>query len=39
MFNKNSIEEARRKRDAILADYRDIAEKAMECLENGFEES
>lgn len=39
MFNKDSIEEARQKRDAILADYRDIAEKAMECLENGFEDS
>lgn len=37
MFNCQSIEAARVRRDEILNDYRDVAEKAMECLENGFE--
>lgn len=39
MFQSNTIEEARLKRDSILSDYYDIAEKAMECLEKGFEDS
>ena len=39
MFNEDSIEKAREKRDAILADYRYIVEKNMECLENGFKDS
>ena len=39
MFNSQTIEEARRKRDEIIRDYQDVAEKAMECLEEGFESS
>ncbi|MDO4416572.1 MAG: IS256 family transposase [Erysipelotrichaceae bacterium] len=39
MFNCKNIVEARRKRDSILADYRDVAESAMTCLEEGFESS
>ena len=39
MFHAESIEEARRKRDEIIRDYQDVAEKAMECLEEGFESS
>ena len=39
MFNCKNIVEARRKRDSILADYRDVAESAMACLEEGFESS
>ena len=37
MFTSDTIEQARNRRDEILQDYRDIAEKAMECLETGFE--
>ena len=37
MFNCASIQEARKKRDSILKDYGDIAEKAMKCLDEGFE--
>lgn len=37
MFNSDTIEEARRKRDEIISDYRDIAEDAMQCLDMGFE--
>ena len=37
MFTSNTIEQARNRRDEILQDYRDIAEKALECLETGFE--
>ena len=37
MFNCQSLEDARRVRDRILADYRDVAESAMNCLEEGFE--
>ena len=39
MFNAKSIEKAREKRDAILNDYHDVAESAMECLDEGFESS
>ena len=35
MFNCRTIGEARKKRDQILADYKDIS--AMLCLEEGFE--
>ncbi len=31
--------EARAKRDSIIAEYTDIANKAMECLDNGFEDA
>lgn len=37
MFNCQKIESAREKRDAIIQDYKDIAEKAMSCLDEGFE--
>ena len=37
MFNCETIEEARRKRDEIIEDYSDIAENAMNALEEGFE--
>ena len=37
MFNSSTIEDARKKRDRIIDDYSDIAEKAMECLDKGFE--
>lgn len=39
MFNCKNIEEAHKRRDEILADYRDEAEEAMSCLEEGFEEA
>lgn len=39
MFNCKTIEEARKRRDSILADYGDVAESAMKCLEEGFEEA
>lgn len=37
MFNSETIEDARRKRDEIIADYQDIAEASMKCLDEGFE--
>ena len=39
MFNAQTLEDARKKRDSIIADYKDAAEKAMECMDNGFESS
>lgn len=39
MFNSETISEARKKRDSIIADYRDIAESAMTCLDEGFEDA
>ena len=39
MFNAKTIEEARRIRDEIIADYEPVAEKAMNILDNGFEDS
>ena len=39
MYNSTTMEEARKKRDSIIAEYSDIAAKAMECLDNGFEEA
>ena len=39
MFNSKTIEEARRKRDAIIEESRDIAEAATTCLDEGFESS
>ena len=39
MFNCETIEEAREKRDSIISDYKDIAESAMACLDEGFEDS
>ena len=37
MFNCKTIEEARKRRDSILSDYKGFAEEAMKCLEEGFE--
>ena len=38
MYHSATIEEARKKRDIILDEYADVAPKAMECLDNGFED-
>ena len=37
MFNCKTIQDARKRRDEIIADYKDVAEEAMTCLEEGFE--
>lgn len=37
MWNCDTIEAARQKRDSMIADYKDVAESAMTCLEEGFE--
>ena len=37
MFNCKTMAEARQIRDRILDDYRDVAETAMTCLDEGFE--
>ena len=37
MFNSRTVAEARRKRDAIIAEYKEVAESAMQCLDEGFE--
>ena len=37
MFNCKSIAEARKIRDRIIEDYRDVAEAAVSCLDDGFE--
>ncbi len=39
MFNCKSLAEARRIRDLIIDDYRDVAESAVSCLDEGFESS
>ena len=39
MFEATSIEEARCVKESIVAEYEEVAEKAIETLENGFEES
>lgn len=39
MFNCDNIEDARKKRDAIIDEYKDVAETAMRCLDEGFESS
>lgn len=39
MFNCKSIAEARKIRDRIVEDYRDVAESAVTCLDEGFESS
>lgn len=39
MFNSKTIKEARQKRDSIIEEYKDVAEKSMECLDLGFEDS
>ncbi len=37
MFDCDTLEKARQKRDQILSDYQDVANSAMDCLDNGFE--
>lgn len=37
MFQCCTMKDARKKRDEIIADYKDIAESAMTCLDEGFE--
>lgn len=37
MYHSKTIEEARKKRDDLINEYKDVADKAMECLDNGFE--
>ena len=39
MFNCDTIKAARRKRDEIIENYKDVAEAAMACLDEGFEDS
>lgn len=39
MFNCDTIKAARRKRDEIIENYKDVAETAMACLDEGFEDS
>ena len=39
MFNCATAGEARKRRDEIINDYSDVAENAMEILDNGFEDS
>ena len=39
MFNTKTVTEARKLRDNIIKSYSDIAEKAMKCLDEGFESS
>lgn len=38
MFTAKTLKEARKRRDEIISDYKDVAEKAMEKLELGFED-
>jgi len=37
MFSSSTLNEARRRRDEIIRDYQDVAEDAMNCLDEGFE--
>lgn len=37
MFTCRTLEECRQKRNEILDDYKDVAEAAMKCLDEGFE--
>lgn len=39
LFNSVSLKDAIQKRDAILNDYQDIAEDAMKCLDDGFNDA
>ena len=36
MFNCQTVEEARKKRNSIIEDNQDVAEAAMSCLDEGF---
>lgn len=37
MYHSATIKDARKKRNQIIEDYKDVAPSAMECLDNGFE--
>lgn len=37
MFNSKSLAEARHRKNKIIANYSEVAESAMACLEEGFE--
>lgn len=39
MFNSKSVRDARKLRDEIMQDYSDVAEQAMQILDNGFEDA
>lgn len=39
MFTAKTMKEARERRDEIIRDYKNVAEKAMEILDEGFEEA
>lgn len=39
MFNSSTLEEARRLRNSIIEEYQDIAESAIQTLDEGFEDS
>lgn len=39
MFRSESLRSARKKRDAIIEEYRNVAASAMDCLEEGFEDA
>lgn len=39
LFNSTSLKDAIQKRDAILNDYQDVAEDAMKCLDDGFNDA
>lgn len=39
MFTAKTMKEARKIRDEIISDYKDIASKAMEVLDNGFDDA
>ena len=39
MFTSKTIEDARKRRDEIINDYKDVAPKAMEILDLGFDEA
>lgn len=39
MFNCQTLKQARVRRDEIIADYREVAPKAVECLDAGFDDA
>lgn len=39
MYHSDTVEEARAKRNDIIDEYKEVAPKAMECLDNGFEDA
>ncbi len=39
MYHSDTVKEARVKRDNIIDEYAEVAPKAMECLDNGFEDA